>query len=197
MQKVFYVTATVIAIGIGTATAQTKKGSFVIGTTFGNAGSFSAGISPANNYTDRFFRINLQPSVGYFIKDNWEIGTHFNVGFSKGRSKYINELSSSSTNLGIGFYSRYYFGKSATVRPYIIGGIGYDRYWNRFTESGSTTRYTSNNAYAYGGAGLSWFIRPGVAFTAEARYYRHLERYPNGQLAGNFGFQVFFGGKRK
>jgi outer membrane protein W len=192
MKKTFYMLGAALTAATLHTQAQTQKGNFTIGAAFGTPGNFTAASSPV----DKSFQMSLQPSFGYFVANKFEVGALLNAGLRSSSSNYVSEVKSRRTNLGLGLYARYYFGKSATLKPYLIAGAGYDRYWNYYNTGGSVNRYAYGDAYAFGGAGLAWFIRPNIAFTSELRYTRFVERYPRGLLTGNFGFQIFLG-KRK
>lgn len=193
--KIFYLTTLLFSLGI-TSLAQTQKGTLNINGQFGsNSGGQHYNIS---NGLIKGFSIELNPNVGYFVKDNWEVGAGGLFGMKRSRmSGYITRGISNS--FGIQSYSKYYIGKRS-VRPYVT--LEASHTWisekTKFV-NGNTQGYTSANWNAGSGAGVAWFVSPKIGLFSQLTYNRDLERqikYSTGTLNLNFGVQVNLGKKK-
>ncbi|HLP38391.1 outer membrane beta-barrel protein [Lacibacter sp.] len=193
--KTFYLTSLLLTLGIASI-AQTEKGTININGQFGsNSGGQHSNIS---NGLIKSFSIELNPNVGFFVKDNWEVGAGVLFGMTRGRmSGYYTK--SISNSFGIQSYSKYYIGKKS-VRPYVT--LEAERIWlsekTKFV-NGNTQGYTSASWNAGGGAGVAWFVTPKIGLFSQLTYNRDLERqikYSTGTLNLNFGVQVNLGKKK-
>ncbi|QNA44702.1 outer membrane beta-barrel protein [Lacibacter sediminis] len=193
--KTFYLTTLLLSLSIASS-AQTQKGALNINGQFGsNSGGQHSNIS---NGLIKSFSIELNPNVGFFVKDNWEVGAGVLFGITRSRmSGYI--IKGTANKFGIQSYSKYYIGKRS-VRPYVI--LEASHTWisekTKFV-NGNTQGYTSANWNAGGGAGVAWFVTPKIGLFSQLTYNRDLERqikYSTGTLNLNFGVQVNLGKKK-
>jgi outer membrane protein W len=189
--------------------AQTDKGTFTIGNDFGNIANTSISTS---KYSKQF-NFNLSPTAGYFIKKNWEVGGGFQFGINK--AKFDDYYSNGSGNTlmanlrtvttGANIYSRYYFGNSSKLKPFVVAGLIYQhRTGNELNDiplsySPAKYNFASNSLLAHGGVGLAYFVNRNIAFTTSLQYQRNIggSYGGNGNLNLNFGIHLFFGSKKK
>lgn len=84
-----------------TSQAQTEKGKIIVGGSLGLNSTKEEGASKAD------FRFNVVPSVGYFVSDNFAIGTGVGYNYDKKVSqKYLNQ------SFEVAPFGRYYVGLS-------------------------------------------------------------------------------------
>lgn len=196
--KIFYLTTLLLSLGIA-ANAQTEKRTININGQFGS--NSGAHYFTVPNGLVKSFSIQLNPNVGYFIKNNWEVGAGVLLGMT--RSKYENVLPENtevdrSTRFGLQAYSKYYFGQ-APLKPYITLEAGHT--WQSGKTgyvNGNTFSYNSGNWNAGAGAGLIWFLSPKVGLFSQLTYNRNLEqiKYSTGTVNLNFGVRVNLGKKK-
>lgn len=133
---------------------------------------------------DRFININISPTGGYMISENFAVGAILGIEFSNYEQGYAFSNYLVPT-------VRYYFGKSKT-QPFLMAGFGlghYARFNDYNNEDHSVVSY-------YGGAaiGLSHFINKNIALEVMAGY----SNSPITKFRGtfiNFGFQIFLNKK--
>ncbi|MFN0174016.1 MAG: outer membrane beta-barrel protein [Saprospiraceae bacterium] len=122
----------------GMASAQTQKGSVLLGATTNITGGFSdfglvQGLMPSNQlaigfgkttqkydgeeYTSKWNAINISPMAGYFVSDGFMLGA--SIGFLTVGSKDEGDDDDSRVNIfSASPMLRYYFKQSGKVRPY-------------------------------------------------------------------------------
>ena len=196
--KTFYLTTLFLILGIA-STAQTQKGTININGQFGrnSGGQYyveSKGLVKS-------LSIDINPNVGYFVKDNWEVGA--GVLFGMTRSKYTNVIQGgmdklSANDFGLQVYSKYYFG-NGLVKPYITVGAGQKWVSNKSRYVGGNTQSNNYNDWNVGaGAGVAWFVSPKIGLFSQLTYNRRWEQIKNssGTVNLNFGVQVNLGRKK-
>ncbi len=192
--KIFYLTTLLLSLCIA-ANAQTEKGTININGQFGsNSGGQHSNIS---NGLIKSFSIEVNPNVGFFVIDNWEVGAGVLFGMTRSRmSGYITK--GISNRYGIQAYSKYYIGKKS-VRPYLT--LEASHTWisekTKFV-NGNTQGYNSEIWNAGGGAGIIWFVSPRIGLFSQLTYNRDLKqiKHSEGSLNLNFGVQVNLGKKK-
>ncbi len=196
--KTFYLTTLLLSLGIAT-NAQTEKGTMNINGKFGSNSGGQYYIE--SNGLIKSLSIDINPNIGYFVKNNWEIGA--GVSLSMTRSRYTNVIQGnmdkqSANGIGLQAYSKYYFG-SGLVKPYVTIGGGHKWVSNKSKYvGGSTQSYNYNDWSAEGGAGVVWFVSPKVGLFSQLTYTRRWQeiRYSSGAVNLNFGIQVNLGNKK-
>ena len=129
----------------------------------------------------------FQSGVGYFIKDNWEVGINFNY-------THINfifaDYAKKTNTLGIGIYSNYYFGRGK-LKPYVTFQTGW-RHEKGSSYSGWVGHKNINRSYFYAdpGVGLNWNIKSKFSLFNEAAYSQD-------DLNLSFGIRLFFNKMKK
>ncbi len=194
MQKKFTLFAVFLSFSI-ISLAQFQKGTVTANISIGDIRNFSIG----NKHFDKRNDITFNPGIGYFIKNNWEIG----AGFSY-RSVHLNDsahgASYENTRIyQLYIYSNYYFGKGK-LKPY----LGFQTGWSHAEGRGyyyGQNMFSFNNSDLYYGlsAGLNWNINSRFSLFAEASFIRDspFNRYGHGRLNLTIGARFFFNRSKK
>ncbi|TXK22476.1 porin family protein [Pontibacter qinzhouensis] len=179
MMKPFLLTLA-LAVICSTATfGQTEKGSKMLGGT-GNLG-FSDGIS-----------VTVQPSIGFFVADNFAIGSALGL-------YYYNRDDIRQNGIAIQPFIRYYIGESMPIRPFVEASGGYMTSKTKYSYSGNSFEQKYNNGFFGAGVGAAYFLTNQVGLEAML-YYRTSEdrgliNYQgNSRLGISFGFQIYLPG---
>ncbi|SMD02773.1 outer membrane beta-barrel protein [Pedobacter africanus] len=100
MKKLLLSLVAVAGIAFGTQ-AQTEKGKFIVGGTVGLNSTKEDGADKAD------FRFEVSPSVGYFVSDNFAVGTGVGYAYDKAVSQ-----GSLTKGFQVAPFGRYYVGLS-------------------------------------------------------------------------------------
>jgi len=193
--KTFYL-ATAMLLSTFAATAQTEQGTLNINGLFGS----NAGGQLQTNEAFNRFKLNVGANVGYFVKNNWEIGAGVQTGFNTLKQKVpFNDLFNLDKSRTITFapqlYSKYYFG-TKQLKPFAVISTGYNWQFDRTTYNGVTTKGRLNYLNYGGGAGLAWFPSKTVGLFTQLTYDRlYSDMMDQGALNLNFGVQINLGKK--
>lgn len=76
MKNLFLTLTAVTALSLA-ANAQTEKGKFIVG------GQVSFETSKTKDIDNKATGFSINPTVGYFVADNWAVGTGIGYGWSK------------------------------------------------------------------------------------------------------------------
>ncbi len=183
-----------------TLSAQLKKGDWNINTTTDAPMNLRL---RTNGPGFKSYDFSINPGVGYFLKDRWEIGGGPVVSLNG--ANYKDQMSgyslkNRSSSVGLNLFTRYYLKKEGRLVPYLTLGATYLRTTGSTTDyNGIKSNYRLNQWQAGGGAGLSWFVSPKVALFAELTYtgeWGSGSGYTGG-LNFKVGIQVFFNRKKK
>src|SRR5690606_11034692 len=112
MKKLF-LTLTAVAALTAASQAQTEKGKFIVG---GQVGFETSKVKDTDNKNNSF---SINPTVGYFVSDNWAVGTGVGYNWSKAETTADNSI------------KRDAFQVSPFVRNYI--GNGQFRYFTQLS----------------------------------------------------------------
>ncbi len=158
--------------GLGAA-AQTEQGNFLVGGT--------AQLSTVQNKTF----IELSPSAGYFLTDDFAAGVNVALAYSKNGK---GSVAIRETSFGFGPFIRYYTG-SAGVRPFLEGNVNFAS--TKYKTSNGSTTSTGLNYFV--GPGAAIFLNRNVALEALAGYSHNANKNQsgNGGFAFKLGFQVY------
>lgn len=193
--KTFYL-ATAILLSTFAATAQTEQGTVNINGLFGS----NSGGQLLSNEAFNNFKLNVGANVGYFVKNNWEIGAGIQTGLNTQKQKApFNNLFSidkfRSITVAPQLYSKYYFG-TKQLKPFAVISTGYNWQLDRSTYNGVTTKGRLNYLNYGGGAGLAWFPSKKVGLFTQLTYDRlYSDMMDQGALNLNFGVQINLGKK--
>src|SRR5688572_31298608 len=141
----------------------------------------------------------INPGIGYFINDNWEVGVSFN--YQRFRMVYHfsgANLLQEGKSVGIDIYSNYYFGKGK-LKPYLTGRFGWQQdEWDLTNPTTTTTTHYNNQYLKLNiGGGINWQIRPGIALFTEGSFRKLYSftdsRRPRSTPYLTIGVRFFFG----
>ena len=163
MKKLFITLGAAIALLVSTtiiANAQTQKGNWEIG------GSSKIGFNTvstkykSNGITvdgETINSFNITPNIGYFIKNNLNLGLSLGVNSSMTKDTNGDKLTVSSVIISP--YLFYYFTDNKTVKPFLGARAGYASITNKLNSIGQT-----NGGFAWEvDGGLSYFVSPSIA----------------------------------
>jgi hypothetical protein len=155
----------------GFANAQITKGNWMVG----GSGSF---INYKNTYPDNNtettqtgYVFDLLPNVGYFVVDNFSIGSM--VVFS-----FINPSGSdnNSLNFGLAPFVRYYFRKSdKIINPFLQASYSFNRSKIQLEDN-----YNKSSEYSLKG-GSAFFLNSSVALEITIEYRSSINNVNNNQ----------------
>lgn len=176
------------------SSAQFQKGTVTGNFNIGDIKSMSIrnGADYKNNY------LSFNPGVGYFIKNNWEVGVGINYKSIRFNDHQTTGFAEHSSTVGLNLFTHYYFGKGK-LKPYLIFETGVNHVAGNYSYGGVRTDFTQNVWYTRVGAGLNWNVSKRVALFTEATFLkeRPLSRYGYGSFNLTVGMRFFFGQKRK
>ena len=172
MKKLFLIAGVALSLS---ATAQTEKGSWMVGGTFSNLN-----VGFQNSTTN--FSLNVNPIGLWFVADNVGIGGQARLGIISGTG-------SSTFTFGIAPTIRYYFSQMGSSR--IFGEAAVDFGGN--SSSGKTETATGLAL----GVGYNYWFNQHVALELGLRYAnKQVYNAPGtgfeNNLNVNFGLSVFF-----
>lgn len=143
---------------------------------------------------------SITPGVGYFIKNNWEIGVGFNYNRNRERFNGVAGFYHQQLNsIGFNAYSNYYFGKGK-LKPYVTfqSGWQHTKGFHENETTGSKTNFNFSRFYIGGGLGLNYSISNKVQLFTEATYINKSPFNSNkNQLNVAAGIRIFFNNKKK
>lgn len=177
--------------------AQTAKGSWLIG---GNAHTrYEVESGP------RIWNTNLNPTVGYFLGNNFALGLGVPLAFSSWKTRpnsYVGTFidgqaveitRTARSEIGLSLLIRGYFG-AGKFRPFLQAQPGFSK------QAGTTVyrtiperRYSQNSLALSGGPGLSYFITDHVGLEAlvNAVYNDDVRNFPPTSIGLYFGLQFY------
>ncbi|MGL6416353.1 outer membrane beta-barrel protein [Aeromonas sp. 102P] len=153
MKKRIICTATLLALlSYGTAYANSES--------YLRAGTQELNIQGLVDFdAEDSYAVDLNAKYGYFVKDNWELGTNI-----------ITDLSKSYKSVGIGLFTEYNFTNGTNFVPYVglateLIRADYNKDDNLNTKSFDATAVNFKAAL-----GMKYFVSRNVALSAEANY---------------------------
>jgi len=179
---------TILAIGIALlgmsskADAQIQKGNLMIGA---NVANLNFGFQKGANVS-----FQLNPQVGYFIKDNLVIGGLINLGVDYQKSRGTNVF------YGVNAFGRYYVSDPSMVL------LKHARFFGEVSAgvNGSNTKAEgkeaiTTNGFGIGfGPGVAYFITPNISLEALAKYNLIIgggTATTSNQISIGVGFQIY------
>jgi hypothetical protein len=175
--------------------AQFKKGTVSPNFNIGDLNS----ISINNNSSLKNIQLSFNPGIGYFIRDNWEIGVGMNYSRINYESKPAGLHSTKGYTIGINGYSNYYIGKKK-LKPYFTFQTGWNYSEGIGTFNGAQNNYSGNAFYAAIGGGINWKINSKFSLFTEATYWKSkpFNRYDGySRLNLTIGARFYFNQKKK
>ncbi|MBX2969726.1 MAG: outer membrane beta-barrel protein [Cyclobacteriaceae bacterium] len=165
-----------------TLSAQTNKGSFLVG---GDASFTSSKNTVLGNETKKT-QIRINPTVGYFVIDNFVLGASLPLSFSKSRSSGF-QYDSKSSSITFGPLARYYvpMDKFAifTEVKYTFGlikveGPTFDPISGSII---SSTNRGKDEILSFG-LGTTYFINESIGIEAGVYYIKQNVEYENSEM---------------
>ncbi|SHM04815.1 hypothetical protein SAMN05444266_106187 [Chitinophaga jiangningensis] len=182
MKKIRLLTLVLMTLVFGTAKAQIQKGNIMVGSDITDLGFLFQ-----NNST--VFQFNLNPKVGWFIKDGLAVGGYVDFGL---RTQKDN---GSDVSYGIGAFARYYI-EDKNVRK-----LEFSKRTRFFLEAnaGLAGLNPANGASTNGlnlglSPGLSYFITPNIGLDAMLNWDITVgggNSTTANRLGISLGFQIF------
>jgi outer membrane protein W len=193
MQKKFTLFAVFLSFSM-ISLGQFQKGTVTSNISIGDIRNFSI----RNKHFDKRNDITFNPGIGYFIKNNWEVG----AGFSYRSVHLIDSAHGTSYEntrmYQLYVYSNYYFGKGK-LKPYIGFQAGWTHAEGKGNYYGQNMFSLNSNDLYYGlSAGLNWNINSRFSLFSEASYIRDapFSRYGHGRSNFTIGARFFFNRKK-
>lgn len=173
--------------------AQFQKGTVTANFNIGDIRN--TGIRNAPDDKRNFLSFN--PGVGYFIKNNWEVGFGLNYTSIHINDK-VNNLYENSRLTGFNLYTNYYFGKGK-LKPYLSFQTGWNHWQGKYSWSNAPVSFNENNLYYGIGAGANWNISSRFSLFAEASFIRDrpFSRYGHGRSNITIGARFFLNKRKK
>lgn len=170
MKKLFVAFGLLLALA---SHAQTEKGSFLVGG--------GLGLQTGENSS----QFSLNPNFGYFFADNFAAGA--SLGFDFRKSGNVKQ-----TEVGIGPFARYYFGKT-TTKPFVVTELDF---LNSTTKTGSVNIKSTGFGFLFG-LGFAAFINENIAVEGVSGYnYNKFKDFDgSGGFSLRLGFQLYFNNK--
>lgn len=162
--------------------AQTEQGKFIVG---GQVGFHTNSVDDSDAETSSF---SINPTVGYFVSDNWAIGTAVGYNWSKAENS-IDVTKSNSFNV------------APFVRNYIGDGqfkffaqLSVPMQWGEVEFEDPSTNRTDKFA-SYGvelAPGVAFFPTPKIGIELKVRglYYNHFDGKDSFDSSNEFGLDA-------
>jgi outer membrane protein len=147
---------------VGSATAQTQKGSWLVGAQvadFSLQGSQQGGLQK--------FGLSLTPTIGYFPIENLVVGV--GVPLSSTRYRYTDGNRVTLTGIGLSSFAQYYIG-TGKLKPYVGISYSYVQQNQRYDLDGSFASRMSHYGTLSPTIGLAYFISKRVGININASY---------------------------
>lgn len=160
--------------------AQTEKGTIMMG---GNVG-YNSNVNKRTNIASGVRTLNIRnrafsfdPSIGYFLKDNFVVGVNFNLSSNKtvytyDASQSVTEQTYNQKNTGAGLFATKYFMLNTTFGFYAGlsagGGNSKDKQTNVSNAGITTTTFDSKGTYmsVQANGGVAYFPTQQISLQA-------------------------------
>lgn len=186
--------------------AQTEKGKMLLGGQLSFSGNNQSSSLVNEKYDSdiKTSSFSLEPSFGYFVKDNLAIGVDLGFGSTTTNSESSSQLTSYNDvynmlidtkevtkSYGVGVFARQYLKMSNKFMFYVNGGVGYSVYntdvESTYTDTGDNPY--NDNEYKMKAKVISIDIQPGIIYfptpklgfhaTIGSLYYQSRKRTDN------------------
>lgn len=172
----------------GTAAhAQIQQGNLMVGANLANLD-----IGLQNGASVKF---NLNPRLGYFVKDNVAIGGLVKLGVDYAKNR------GTTVSYGIGAFGRYYLGdkKYEILKHTRFFGEANAGFGGTNTKVSGSDAITTNGLDLGVGPGVAYFITPNIGLEALAKYNLTVgfgSSATVNRLSFEFGFQIYLPTKK-
>jgi hypothetical protein len=187
--KKLVTTSLLIVAAATAASAQTEKGSLIVGSNLSQLSYRSS-----NEGVAKQFSFGITPTVGLFIVNRLALGAEINLAYSHLDNSY------NKTNVfeyRAAPFVRYYLTDAPKHKFFGQASYGITGYSAK-TESSIEPHYTSKGSYQSLGLslGYNYFISPMVALEVQPYYHRNETQVVSDTGANDWGisvgFQIFF-----
>ncbi|MGJ1261991.1 outer membrane beta-barrel protein [Sphingobacterium spiritivorum] len=160
MKKLFLTLTAITALTFA-ANAQTEKGKFIVG---GQVGFSTSKIQDTDIKSSSF---SIMPQVGYFVSDNFAIGT--GIGYEYNKSETTTENVNDAFKVAP--YGRYYLGEGPVK---FFGQLTVPMAWGNQKVDDVKTNKTTNYGVEVA-PGFAYFptSKIGIEFKVRGLYYNH------------------------
>ncbi|MBL7802351.1 MAG: outer membrane beta-barrel protein [Saprospiraceae bacterium] len=213
--RIFFLAVSLLLAGMGlkAQTAFTEQGNFLIGSTVG----FSSNESRLKSSTQSgsaegegpySLQWNLNPHIGYFLLDNFNLGIGLDYTFS--REKQPNADKTDDSDLLFGPFARLYLPLGDDQAFFLEGNFGFGNSSDNLIIGGAPQSINSNIIAVGAGPGFTIFSSRAVGLEALFKYNYARTKFQtteNGvttettsrtnQFAVSLGVQFYFGGFSK
>jgi hypothetical protein len=198
-RKSIFLAATIamVLLSVNTGNAQLKKGNMLVETSLGNISinknktEYKSPTAVTSTYKYNTFGITLSPRVGFFLSDNFVLGTELYISFYNSKEDDFNgvgvktgDYKFNSTTIGLSPFARFYFpGKNPKSVFYgqLSGGFNVDISRNSesisYNPLGAVTskfkyNYTKKPANFGGNVKVGWnrFLTESIALNMDLGY---------------------------
>ncbi|ALD21979.1 outer membrane beta-barrel protein [Hymenobacter sp. DG25A] len=181
------------------ASAQTEKGTVMLGLSGGNFG-----YSHDKNSNGSNISASLSPSAGVFLMNNFLVGARVNVNYYYfSQNPYtitpVNPYHYTNEGLGYGLgpFARYYVPSASRHRFFAEAGVEFykTRSSTRVEYNGTEEVNKMKNTHSgfHGALGYNYFFTPNIALEATIGYHHTdlSQAYSSGNLRGQLGLSIF------
>ena len=186
-----------------------ERGNFMIGSTIGFSTAKSkvtSGSIDSEGLTAQ--QINVAPSVGYFVLDNFALG--LGADYTLNSVTEPGQDKTTDSDLLFGPFARYYLPIGDNVAFFLAGNFGFGNSKDEQTIGGDKQSIETNVFAVGAGPGLTVFSRGGFAIEAILKYNYANSKFDTvsggmttstntrtNQFALALGMQYYFGGFRR
>lgn len=153
MKKIFLFSAGLLTVAA--ANAQLSKGRVFLGGSITTSSIENTTINTPTNAVTKQNAFVIDPSIGFFVKENTVVG--INVGFSKSKVEANGSTQQEQRTIAPGLFLRRYYPVAKSFYFYAHGGLNYTNQKSE-TFNGTTTLSETN------GNGFGVTVYPGVAY---------------------------------
>lgn len=182
------------------------KGNFMVGSTVGFSTAKSKVTSgPRNDDGLSATQINVAPSIGYFILDNFAVGV--GADFTLNSVTEPSQDKTEDSDVLFGPFARYYFQTSDNVAFFLMGNFGFGNSTDDQVINDEKQSIHTNIIAVGAGPGLTIYSKGGFAIEALLKYNYAKSKFDTeiagvktsnttstNQFALSLGLQYYFGG---
>ena len=159
MKKIFLFSAGLLSVAA--VNAQLNKGRVFLGGSITSSSTENTTISTPNDVVTKQNACVIDPTVGYFVKENLVVG--INVGFSKSKSEVAGVTQQEKRSIAPGIFARRYYPLGKSFFFYGHGGLNYTS--QKAETFNGTATLTEEN-----GNGFGLTVYPGVAYAIRKNF---------------------------
>ncbi|NQD70092.1 porin family protein [Sphingobacterium shayense] len=183
--KKLLLTLTAVAGLTMASKAQTEQGKFIVG---GQVGFHSEKVEDSEAKNTGF---SINPTVGYFVSDNWAVGTAIGYNWSEQKSGSTVDIVTKNNAFNLAPFVRNYIGEGSFK---FFSQLSVPMQWGETEYKDGTDDYTNKFA-SYGvelAPGVAFFPTPkvGVELKVRGLYYNHYDGKDSQPNSNSFGLDA-------